>query len=153
MKPLMVAGLSVLALTLAAGANAQTKASHAAYHPLRPVSQCLRTDRINEWHVVDARTLTVRTGPDRYLVKLAAQCQRLSYGPPTLRFHTSPAGKAVAPFSICGEVGETVSSPNQPPCAIQSVRQIDRAQFDRLSAKARRSGSAAGLPPRDLEKP
>lgn len=141
-------GLTVLALAFATSASAQTKTPKPGWQPLRPVSQCLRTDRITEWHVVDARTLTVRTGPDRYVVKLGADCQRLGYGPPTLHFHASPAGKAVAPFSICGEMGETVSSPNQPPCAIQSVRKVDKAQFDALSAKARRSGSAAELPAR-----
>jgi hypothetical protein len=145
---MFAAGLSALALAFAANLHAQTKPATPAYQPLRPVSECLRTDRINEWHVVDARTLTVRTGPYRYLVKLGADCRRLSYGQPTLRFRSSPAEQATVPFSICGEVGETVSSPNQPPCAIQSVRKIDQAQFDKLSAKAQRSGSAAELPTR-----
>lgn len=145
---MLAAGLTALALAFGAAAQAKTGPAKPAYHPLRPVSECLRTDRINEWHVVDARTLTVRTGPYRYLVKLGADCRRLSYGPPTLRFHTSPSERAVAPFSICGEVGETVSSPNQPPCAIQSVRKVDKARFDTLSAKARRNGSSVELPTR-----
>lgn len=142
-----VFGLLALPLALAANvALAQTKPKAPAYTPLRPVSSCLRIDRISDWHIVDARTITVRTGPIRYLVTLRTACPRLSYGPPTLRFHVSQANKAVAPFSICGEVGESVSSPTQPDCPIQSVRPIDKAMFDRLNAKAQRSGSAADLP-------
>lgn len=146
MKSLWI-GLALL--TLAAPlppAFAQGKA--AARQPLRPVSACLRIDRINEWHVIDARTLTARTGPDRYLIKLGTDCPRFSYGPRTLRFHPNPSERATAPFSICGEAGETVSSPTQPPCGIQSVRKIDKAQFDQLSAKAKRGGTAAELPTR-----
>lgn len=147
MKPVLT-GLLPLALALAAGtAAAQTPPAHPSYTPLRPVSECLRTDRINEWHIVNARTLTVRTGPDRYLVKLQADCPRLSYGPPGITFDANASNKAVAPFSICGEAGETVRSSQQPPCAIASVGKIDKAEFDRLSAHAKRSGNAAELPP------
>lgn len=142
-------GLLALSLAVAANAtNAQTKPKLPAYAPLRPVADCLRTDRINEWHIVNPRTLTVRTGPDRYLVKLQVACPRLSYGPPVLLFHSNPANQAVIPFSICGEAGESVRSRGQPPCPIQSVRKIDKAEFDRLSAHAGRNGSGANQPTR-----
>ncbi len=140
---------ALFALSLALAANAmpaQTKPKAPAYTPLRPVADCLRTDRINEWHIVDSRTLAVRTGPDRYLVKLQVDCPRLRYGPPTLLFHSNPANQAVIPFSICGEAGETVRALHEPPCAIQSVRKIDQAEFDQLKAHARRSGSGADQP-------
>jgi len=139
----------LLALSLAVAANAtpaQTKPKTPAYTPLRPVADCLRTDRINEWHLVDARTITARTGPDRYLVKLQVACPRLSYGPPTLLFHSNPANQAVIPFSICGEAGESVRARDQPPCPIQSVRKIGKAEFDKLSTHASRSGSGANQP-------
>lgn len=140
-------GLFALSLAVAANAaTAQTKSKAPAYTPLRPVADCLRTDRINEWHIVDPRTVTVRTGPDRYLVKLQVACPRLSYGPPTLLFHSNPANQAVIPFSICGEAGESVRALQQPPCPIQSVRKIDKAEFDKLSAHASRSGSGADQP-------
>ena len=140
-------GLLALSFALAANAApAQTKPKAPAYTPLRPVADCLRADRINEWHVVDDRTITARTGPDRYLVKLQVACPRLRYGPPTLLFHSNPANQAVIPFSICGEVGESVRAPGQPPCAIQSVRKIDKAEFDKLSAHAGRNGSGANQP-------
>ena len=140
-------GLFALSLAVAANAaTAQTKSKAPAYTPLRPVADCLRTDRINEWHIVDPRTVTVRTGPDRYLVKLQVACPRLSYGPPTLLFHSHPANQAVIPFSICGEAGESVRALQQPPCPIQSVRKIDKAEFDKLSAHASRSGSGADQP-------
>ena len=102
-------GLFTLALAVATNAAlARTKPEAPAYTPLRPVADCLRSDRINEWHIVDDRTITARTGPDRYLVKLQVACPRLSYGPPTLLFHSNRANQAVIPFSICGEVGESV---------------------------------------------
>jgi len=146
MKPALT-GLFALSLAVAANAaSAQTKSKVPAYTPLRPVADCLRTDRINEWHIVDPRTVTVRTGPDRYLVKLQVACPRLSYGPPTLLFHSNPANQAVIPFSICGEAGESVRALQQPPCPIQSVRKIDKAEFDKLSAHASRSGSGADQP-------
>lgn len=146
MKPTLT---TLFALSLALAANAapaQTKPKALAYTPLRPVADCLRTDRINEWHIVDSRTLAVRTGPERYLVKLQVDCPRLRYGPPTLLFRSNPANQAVIPFSICGEAGETVRALHQPPCAIQSVRKIDKTEFDRLKAHARRSGSGADQP-------
>ena len=140
-------GLLALPLALAANvALAQAKPPPPAYTPLRPVANCLRTDRITEWHIVNPRTVTVRTGPDRYLVKLQVACPRLSYGPPTLLFHSNRANQAVIPFSICGEAGETVRARDQPPCPIQSVRKIDKAEFDKLSAHASRSGSGADQP-------
>lgn len=140
-------GLFALAFAVAANAApAQTKPKAPAYTPLRPVADCLRTDRINEWHIVDDRTVTARTGPDRYLVKLQVACPRLSYGPPTLLFHSNRANQAVIPFSICGEAGESVRALGQPPCPIQSVRKIDKAEFDKLSAHASRSGSGANQP-------
>ncbi|WP_329742858.1 DUF6491 family protein [Dyella sp. A6] len=142
--------LSVLAVAFAV--RAPVAAAHATdtrYHPMRPVSSCLRSDRINEWHVVNARTIIARTGPYRYLVKLQNACTRLEY-PSTvsLHFHSNRANEAVRPGAICGEVGETVSSSSQPPCAIQSVRRIDKAEFDRLRKHAVRHGSGADQPTR-----
>lgn len=146
MKPVTVQLLALSFAAVASAAAAQTSPKAPAYTPLRPVSDCLRTDRINEWHVVNTRTLTVSNGPNRFLVKLQAACPQLGYGPPTLRFQSSRANQAVAPFSICGEAGESVRSTQPPPCPIQSVSRIDKATFDRLSAHARRNGSGANQP-------
>ncbi len=114
--------------------------------PIRPIGNCLRIDQINEWHVIDDRTATVRTGPKRYVVGLQARCPRLGQPPAGLIFHPNRSNRTLGMYRICGEVGETVSSYHQPPCAIQSVRMVDKAEFDRLSAKARRSGSGADQP-------
>jgi hypothetical protein len=143
MKPFVVA-LSLLAMTLGiATTPVQAQKTQPAYQPIRPVSSCLRSDRINEWYIVDARTALVRTGPERFEVKLQADCPRLGYPPKGLMFHSNPANQAVMPWRICGEAGETVRSRNQPPCAIQSVRRIDKAQFDQLRKRALRQGSGA----------
>lgn len=143
----IVTALSLLAFACVSGVSAAPATSHdPAYHPLRPVSSCLQTDRINEWYIVDARTAIVRTGPDRFLVKLQSDCPRLGYPPKGLIFHSNPANQAVMPWRICGEVGETVRSRNQPPCAIQSVSKIDKAEFDRLRKHAVRHGTGANQP-------
>ena len=114
--------------------------------PITPVSNCIRIDRINEWHIVDARTATVRTGPRRYRVDLQSACPRLGQGPAGLVFGMNRSHQALGDSSICGEVGETVRSAHQPPCAIASVKMIDKAEFDRLSAHALRHGSGADQP-------
>lgn len=85
----------ILAGTLAAIGMSAIAAGQApaAYTPLRPVSQCLRPDRINEWYVVDSSTLIARTGPDHYLVKLQAVCPQLGIGQ-SLRFRANPSNTA-----------------------------------------------------------
>lgn len=134
-------------LTLALAATDATAAQRMSAHtPIRPISECLRVDRINEWYIVDDRTAIVRTGPFRYRVNLQSSCPRLGLGPAGLVFRANSSNQVVGDGRICGEVGETVSSLHQPPCAIQSVQPIDKATFDRLSSKARRHGSAADQP-------
>lgn len=139
-----LAAVSLLSMLAAPAIAAQT----ASHTPLRPQSECLRVDRINEWHVVDHRTAIVRTGPKRYLVKLQASCPRLGIGNPGLLFSPNESNKALGESRICGETGETVRARDQPPCAIASVRVIDKAQFDRLGAAARHHGSGADQPTR-----
>jgi hypothetical protein len=141
--------LLIAALALAtAAARADETAPRRT--PLRPVSECIAIDRINEWHIVDDRTAIVRTGPDRYLVKLQHDCPRLGVSPGLL-FRPNRANQAVMPGRICGEAGEAVYARFQPPCSIQSVSKIDKGRFDAFAARARRHGSGAEqptLPPR-----
>ena len=113
------------------------------YKPLRPISSCIRTDRINEWHIVDGRTAIVRNGPRRYLVKLQNDCPRLGIGPQGLIFRANESNQLTSLGRICGEAGESVRSRDQPPCAIRSVRIIDKPTFDKLSVKASRHGNGA----------
>jgi uncharacterized protein DUF6491 len=143
MKLPVSALLMMLLVTTACAASAPQ-----ARTPIKPISDCIRIDQINEWHIVDNRTATVRTGPKRYRVNLQSDCPRLGLGPAGLIFRTNPSNQALGANRICGEVGETVESREQPPCAIQSVQIIDKAEFDRLSAKSRRGGSAADQPTR-----
>jgi hypothetical protein len=110
------------------------------YTPLRPISECLRPDRINEWYVVDNRTVIARTGPDHYLVKLQAVCPQLGIGQ-SLRFRANRSNMAVGMGALCGEAGETVASRDQPPCGVQSITKMDKAQFEQLSAKAVQHGN------------
>lgn len=138
--------LSALLLALVAGTGAVQAAETAPAHSPLPAGDCIDTTQINEWHIVDDRTAIVRTGPKRYLVTLQSACPRLGTPPPGLIFRANPSNTVVNRSRICGEVGETVHSRYQPPCAIQSVSKIDKARFDQLSAHALRHGSGAELP-------
>ncbi|GGY16755.1 hypothetical protein GCM10008098_05180 [Rhodanobacter panaciterrae] len=132
----------LLALTVGAVQAAGTPPTRIPLH----TSDCIDTSQINEWHIVDARTAIVRTGPKRYLVTLQSACPRLGMSPPGLMFRPNRSNVVANQGRICGEVGETVHSRNQPPCAIQSVSMIDKARFDQLSAHAKRHGSGADQP-------
>jgi hypothetical protein len=142
-----VTAMLVLAMAAASGL-AHADGPAAERQPMRPVSECLRPDRINEWYVVDKRTVIARTGPDRYLVKLSADCPRLGIGQQLL-FRANDSNRAAGMGAICGEVGETVVSRDQPPCAIQSVSKIDKARFEELEKHATQHGfiSNGGTPP------
>ena len=134
---LLLAGL-LAAMAPPARAAGQDKSP--AYTPMRPVSECLRPDRVNEWYVVDHTTVIARTGPDRYLIKLQAKCPQLGIGQ-SLSFRPNRANQAAGMGAMCGEAGETVASRDQPPCAVQSIAKIDKAQFDALGSKASKHGN------------
>ncbi|WP_205746307.1 DUF6491 family protein [Dyella amyloliquefaciens] len=134
---LLLAGL-LAATALPATAADQGKAP--AYTPLRPVNECLRPDRVNEWYVVDNTTVIARTGPDRYLIKLQAKCPYLGIGQ-NLSFRPNRANLAAGMGAMCGEAGETLASRDQPPCGVQSIAKIDKAQFDALGRKASKHGT------------
>lgn len=115
-----------------------------SHKPLRPVSKCLNAASINEWHVINDTTITARNGPRYYLIKTAAKCPRLGKYGAGLFFH--PSHGKMGAFRICGDLGETVSSRDQPPCAIQSVKLISKKQFETIDKRAQRSGSGAEQP-------
>lgn len=140
----MKAILPALLFALAIG-NAHAAGPGPARSPL-PANECIDTTQINEWHIVDARTAIVRTGPKHYLVTLQNDCPRLGTPPPGLIFRPNPSNAIVNRGRICGEVGETVHSRYQPPCAIASVSKIDKARFRQLSEHAARHGSGAEQP-------
>lgn len=143
MKSLTV--MLVLAMAAASAVQAQDSSPKPAqeYHPLRPVSDCLRPDRLNQWYVLDSRTLIARAGPDRYIVKLQADCPRLGIGQSVV-FRANESNRATGWGAICGEAGETVRSRDQPPCAVQSVAKINKDEFDKLEDQAVKGGFLTG---------
>jgi hypothetical protein len=147
MKMIVPTLLFALAVSASASAARAAEKTPATRSPL-PAADCIDTSQINEWHIVDARTAIVRTGPKRYLVTLQSECPRLGMAPAGLMFRANPSNTVVNQGRICGEVGETVRSRNQPACAIQSVSKIDKARFDELAAQAKRHGSGADQPTR-----
>ncbi len=138
--------LPTLLFALVAGVGAAHAAESAPARSPLPAGDCIDTTQINEWHIVDDRTAIVRTGPKRYLVTLQSACPRLGTPPPGLIFRANPSNAVVNRGRICGEVGETVHSRYQPPCAIESVSKIDKPRFDQLSARAQRHGNGAEQP-------
>jgi hypothetical protein len=134
MKAVISAALTFILATFAGSALAQSMSERNTL----PYKDCIRLDQINEWHVVDPKTVIARTGPyQRYLVKLKASCDKLGIGNPGMQFVPSDADKATTPLRICGGVGEKVRARNQPPCAIDSVSLIDETAFNDYRAKAK----------------
>jgi hypothetical protein len=108
-----------------------------------PNGDCLRTDRINDWNVIDMRTVTVRNGPHHFLVRTTVDCPRMDLGG-SIHFRSSESDKAMGGMRICGGLNEQIARRSDPPCRIQSVQVIDKAQYDALSRKARRHGVIGG---------
>jgi|GEM_PF-469692 len=106
-----------------------------------PYADCLRTDRINEWTVVDDSTLTIRNGPNHFVVKTTVACPRMSLGG-AVHFRASESDKSVGGMRICGGINEQVVRRDDPPCQIQSIQTITKAQFDALKKKSKEQGAA-----------
>lgn len=138
---MLITGL-LFAVTAAASAAQAPAPLPPSTSPL-PAADCIRTDRISDWRIVDARSAIVRTGPKSYLVTLRHECPKLSHPPGLIFSHSNNQGTDQG--TICGSVGETVHSRGQPPCAIQSVQLIDKARYQQLSDQATlyRKGRAA----------
>ncbi|MEO7073206.1 MAG: DUF6491 family protein [Rhodanobacter sp.] len=118
-------------LALAAAATAAS-AAPPPRTPL-PAAECIQPSRINDWHIVDDRTATVRSGPKYYQVILQTACPQLRH-PPGLIFRANAANTSANGGRICGEVGESVRSQGQAPCAIERIQRIDKTRFDQLNA-------------------
>jgi Family of unknown function (DUF6491) len=134
-----------LLLTVAAHASGQTPTGDPApaTKPLE-FNDCMRTDRITDWKVIDDQTVVVATGPDHFLVKTNVACPRMGLGG-GVRFKTAQSNKAIGGFRICGTPTEKVLRINgDPPCDIQSVSTIDKDTYKAMSKKAKLSGSGAG---------
>jgi hypothetical protein len=134
-----------LLLTVAAHASGQGPAAGPApaTKPLE-FNDCMRTDRITDWKVVDDRTLLVATGPDHFLVKTNVDCPRMGLGG-GVRFKTAPSNSAIGGFRICGTPTEKVERiNNDPPCNIESVQTLDKETYKSMSKNAKLSGSGAG---------
>jgi hypothetical protein len=139
--------LFVASLLITVAAHAAEQAPTAGPVPAsKPLefNDCMRTDRITDWKVIDDQTIVVATGPDHFLVKTDVACPRMGLGG-GVRFKTAESNKAIGGFRICGTPTEKVERiNNDPPCNIQSVSTIDKATYKTMSKKAKLSGSGAG---------
>jgi hypothetical protein len=143
---LMKTILTSLLFAVTATVTIAATTAHAAPSPasLLRAADCIQTDRINDWHIVDARTAIVRTGPKSYLVTLKSACPKLSHPPGLIFSHSNNQG--IDQGRICGSVGETVHSRGQPPCAIESVQLIDKSRYQQLSDQAARYRKHGAMP-------
>ncbi|MGE7138988.1 DUF6491 family protein [Luteibacter sp. NPDC031894] len=112
-----------------------------ARHEL-PVNDCMRTDRISNWAMVDDRTVVVANGPNFFKITTSTDCPRMDLGG-GVRFRGAENIQAVAPMRICGSITEKIVRRNEPPCDIASVEKIDKETYKSLEKKAKRKGSGA----------
>jgi hypothetical protein len=104
-----------------------------------PVNDCMRTDRISNYTVVDARTVTVANGPNFFRITTDVDCPRMDLGG-GVRFKSADNIKAIQPMAICGSINEKIIRRDDPPCTIQSVEKIDKATYEQLNRKHKTSG-------------
>jgi len=132
--------LSAACLLLVSVAANATGAPPPERHEL-PVGDCMRTDRITNYTVVDLRTVTVANGPNFFKITTDVDCPRMDLGG-GVRFKTAENIKAVQPMAICGSINEKIirQGSGDPPCTIQSVEKIDKATYEQLNQKHRTSG-------------
>lgn len=97
--------------------------------------QCLDANNISAWSVVDDHTLIARNGPHRFVITTKVACPYLGQSG-LLRFKTSNDKAVTLPGRICGDVGETVSSRHNLPCAIKSVQRVDEQTYETLKKRA-----------------
>lgn len=141
-RHLFVASLLFTVAAHAAGQSPVTGPGPAT-KPLE-FNDCMRTDRITDWKVVDDQTVIVATGPDHFLIKTNVDCPRMGQGG-GLPFKTAESNKAIGGSRICGTPTEKIERiHNDPPCNIESVSAIDKATYKAMSKKAKLSGSGAG---------
>ncbi|GAA0903040.1 hypothetical protein KR767_00380 [Luteibacter anthropi] len=135
-RSLFVTGLILIGAAQAADAPAPLPRKEL------PVADCLRTDQISNWAMVDNRTVIVANGPNFYRVTTNVDCPRMDLGG-GIRFRGAESIKAVAPMRICGSINEQIVRRDDPPCQIQTVEKIDKATYQSLEKKAQRKGSGA----------
>lgn len=151
--------LLMVGATLMASAVPAIAAERTGAKPIRPVSQCLRTDRISDWKVIDDQRLLVKSLGNRYFdIQLANHCPRLtssSYvgfrdGVQPLMSPSRPASSApgqnptTTDGRICGDIGDAVIPQagsidmSQPPCDIASIRPMDAESWKSAVKAGRR---------------
>ncbi|TCV94708.1 hypothetical protein EC912_103193 [Luteibacter rhizovicinus] len=133
--------LCIASTFLAGVAQAQNPPPHV---PLRPIGECLRTDRINDYHVINDKTVILRNGPNYFIVKTSVACPRVDLGG-GIRFRTNEANKSMDAFTICGDINEAVIRRDDPPCPVASVERTDEATYTKMSKqKGVHHGNPAG---------
>ncbi|MBB3228671.1 hypothetical protein FHW69_003313 [Luteibacter sp. Sphag1AF] len=142
----MNAALRHLCLAAAVlGAGAAAAQNPPPHKPLRPISECLRANMISDYHVINDTTAILSNGPNRFMVTTSVACPRMDLGG-GIRFRANEANKAMAPFSLCGDINEQIVRRDDPPCPVASVERIDDATYKSMSTrKGVHHGNGAGI--------
>ncbi len=102
-----------------------------------PLAECLRSDRIDVWHVEPERALLLRSGKRHFRVEMRHQCPTLGDG----GLIALRGAQATRDF-VCGIVGETALT-RRGYCAIGRVTPLSREtylrQVDRISPSRSRA--------------
>lgn len=132
--------------------------------PLRPTGECLVTQQVLDWGVVDQRRLVVKTLGSRYYdIQLSHRCPDLNRRPylsfrDGLQSMPLGSGRGLQPGvgadpvtsdgRICGDLGDAVVPRSgiriglDLPCDIANVRRIDQRAFDDVLGKDSREANA-----------
>ncbi|MDQ3159709.1 MAG: hypothetical protein M3Q51_01655 [Pseudomonadota bacterium] len=132
--------------------------------PLRPIGECLVTNQVLDWGVVDQRRLVVKTLGSRYYdIQLSHRCRDLNRRPylsfrDGLQSMPLGSGRGFSPGTgsaavttdgrICGDLGDAVVPRSgfqtglDLPCDIARIRRIDRRAFNDVSGMDARAANA-----------
>ncbi|QWT21023.1 hypothetical protein KPL74_03185 [Bacillus sp. NP157] len=134
--------LTAACLLLISAAASAADAPPPERHEL-PINDCMRTDRISNWAMVDNRTVIVANGPTFYKITTNVDCPRMDLGG-GIRFKAAANIQAVAPMRICNSINEQIVRRDDPPCQIDTVQVIDKATYQQLEKSAKHKGAGPG---------
>ena len=134
MKAITITTTAAMAMLLAASAGTAAAGEPVGHARLGPVGECMRAGHARDWGVVDAQRVVVRTWDNRYYdISLKDNCPAMA----KKAYLALSEGRMIRDGRICGEIGESVlphggrpNRLNDRPCRIDSLRRMDKAEFD-----------------------
>ena len=124
---------AAMALLLAAGAGPANAVEPAGHAPISPVGECMRAGYARDWGVVDAQRVVVHTWDNRYYeIGLKDKCPAMAK-----KAYLALSEGMIRDGRLCGSIGESVvphggraNRFDDRPCRIDSLRRMDKQEFD-----------------------